>query len=84
MQRIDFYLHNGCLSEPSVLSLARDLLELYPTWTVTVHQLGGNEAATKGFPVLPAIVINDQTVATGVPNKDWLRQKVEEWIQLKQ
>lgn len=84
MQRIDFYLHDGCLSEQSVLSLALDLLEFYPTWTVTVHRLGGNEAATKGFPVLPVIVINGQTVATGVPNKEWLRQKVEERIQLEQ
>lgn len=81
MQRVDFYVHSGCLSEQSILSLAVELLELFPTWTVTVHQLAGNDAVTKGFPVLPATVINGRTVATGVPNKEWLLRKVGESVQ---
>jgi|CXWL01.1.fsa_nt_gi hypothetical protein len=84
MRRVDFYVHSGCLSEKSILSLATDILELYPTWTVTVHQLAGPDVERQGFPALPAIGINGQTVATGVPNKEWLRRKVGESVQLDQ
>jgi len=81
MQRVDFYVHNGCLSEQSILSLAVEILELFPTWTVTVHQLAGPDIQKQGFSVLPATAINGQTVAIGVPNKEWLLRKVGESVQ---
>lgn len=84
MRRVDFYFHNRCLSEQSIRSLATDVLEQYPTWTVTVHQLAEKDIEGLGFSVLPVVVINGQTVATGVPNKEWLLRKVGEWAQLDQ
>ena len=84
MRRVDFYVHGGCLSEQSILSLAAEVLELDPTWTVTVHQLTEPDIERQGFSVLPAIVINGRTVATGVPNKEWLLRKMGEWTQLNQ
>jgi hypothetical protein len=79
MRRIDFYFHDGCLSQPSLLLLAKDIEALYPTWTVTVHQLAGHDLEALGFPVLPAVVLDGQIVATGIPSKAWLLQKVGEW-----
>ncbi|MBX3308292.1 MAG: hypothetical protein KF751_19775 [Nitrospira sp.] len=84
MRRVDFYVHSGCLSEKSILSLAVEVLKLDPTWTVTVHQLAEPDIERQGFAVLPAIVINGRTVATGVPNKEWLLRKMGEWTQLNQ
>ncbi len=81
MRQVDFYVHSGCLSEQSILSLAVEVLELFPAWTVTVHQLAGPDIKRQGFSVLPATVINGKTVAIGVPNKEWLLRKVGESVQ---
>lgn len=79
MQRVDFYFHDRCLSAQPILSLASDVREQHPGWTVTVHQLADNDIERLGFSVLPVVLINGQTVATGVPSKEWLLRTVTEW-----
>lgn len=82
MLQIDFYLHYGCLSQPSLILLAKDIKAAYPTWTVTVHPLSEDEVKSLGLPILPAIVINGRPVGTGIPDKEWLLRKVAECVQL--
>jgi hypothetical protein len=80
MQRVDFYSHDGCPSQQSILLLAKDVKALYPTWTVMVHRLAENDIDSLGFLVLPAVAINGQTVATGIPSKEWLLKKLGEGV----
>lgn len=81
MRQVDFYFHDRCLSEQPILSLASDVREQHPRWTVTVHQLTDQDIERLGFSVLPVVLINGQTVATGMPSKEWLLRKVTEWNQ---
>lgn len=81
MRHVAFYFHDKCLSEQPILSLASDVREQQPTWTVTVHQLTDQEIERLGFSILPVVLINGQTVATGMPSKEWLLRKVTEWNQ---
>lgn len=74
MRRVDLYFHNGCLSQPSILSLAKDIEAAYPTWTVTLHPLSVDEANAIGFKALPAIVINGVTTLFGTPSREWLSE----------
>ncbi len=81
MRQVDFYFHDRCLSERPILSLASDVREQHPSWTVTVHQLTDQDIERLGFSVLPVVLIDGQTVATGVPRKEWLLRTVTEWNQ---
>ncbi len=72
MRRVDFYFHDGCLSQPSILLLAKDIEVAYPAWIVTVHPLLEDEIKTMGFQTLPAIVINGVPAAFGTPSREWL------------
>jgi len=72
MRRLDFYFHDGCLSEPSILLLAKDIEVAYPEWVVTVHPLLEDEVKPMGFQTLLAIVINGVPAAFGTPNREWL------------
>ena len=58
MKRVDFYFHDGCLSEPSILQLAKDVEAAYPRWTVAVHPHLDDDGKAMGFKTLPAIAIN--------------------------
>lgn len=76
MQRVDFYFHDGCPSQPSLLSLARDIETLYPTWAVTVHPLSEDELKAMGFKALRAITINGVPTVLGTPNSEWLLETI--------
>lgn len=76
MRQVDFYFHNSCLSRQSIRLLAKDVEAVYPSWTVTVHPLTDQDIERLGFSVLPVVLINGQTVATGMPSKEWLLRKV--------
>lgn len=76
MRRVDLYFHDGCLSQPSILSLAKDIEATYPTWTVTVHPLSVDEVNAMGFTILPAIAINGVPTAFGTPTREWLLETI--------
>ena len=78
MRQMDFYFHDGCLSQQSVLLLAREIEQDCPDWRITIHPLLGHEAKALGFHVLPTIVMNGSTVIAGIPKKDWLLERMKE------
>ncbi|MFO0699494.1 MAG: hypothetical protein U0236_09710 [Nitrospira sp.] len=76
MRRVDFYFHDGCLSQLAIRLLAKEIETAYPTWTVTVHPLLATEVIVKGIKVLPAVAINGALIYFGIPSKDWLLETV--------
>jgi hypothetical protein len=78
MRRVDFYFHKGCMSQQSVLLLAKELEQSYPDWHIAIHPLLEHEVKALGFHVLPTIVMNGSTVAAGIPKKDWLLERMKE------
>lgn len=76
MRRVDFYCHKGCLSQPSILLLAKDLEAAYPRWTVTVHPLSNDDMKSLGFHVLPTVAINGVPIGPGMPSKAWLLETI--------
>ena len=77
MRQMDFYFHNNCLSRQSVLLLAKEIEQYCPNWHVVIHPLSEHEVNALGFHVLPTILMNGSTVAAGIPNKDWLLEKMK-------
>ena len=78
MRQIGFYFHDGCLSQPSVLLLAREIQQDCPDWHIMIHPLLGHEAEALGFHVLPTIVMNGSIVTAGIPKKGWLLERMKE------
>jgi hypothetical protein len=78
MRQVDFYFHDGCLSQQSVRLLAREIQQDCPAWHIALHPLLKEETQPLGFHVLPTIMINGNTVASGVPKKGWLLEKMNE------
>jgi hypothetical protein len=76
MRQVDFYFHDGCLSQRSILLLAREIETTYPTWTVIVHPLLEDEVKSLGLQVLPTVTINGVRVASGMPSKEWLLETI--------
>lgn len=76
MRRVDFYFHDGCLSQRSILSLARDIETAHPTWTVAVHRILEAEVNAMGFKALPAITINGVPAVFGTPSREWLLETI--------
>ena len=75
---MDFYFHDGCLSQQSILLLAKEIQQDRPAWHIAIHPLLEHEAKALGFHVLPTIVINGSTVAAGIPKKDRLLERMKE------
>lgn len=78
MRQMDFYFHDSCMSQQSVLLLAREIQQDCPNWHIMIHPLLGHGAKAMGFHVLPTIVMNGSTVAAGAPKKDWLLERMKE------
>ena len=78
MRQIDFYFHDGCLSQQSVLLLTKELQQHCPAWQISVHPLLEHEAKTLGFQILPTTVINGRAVAGGIPTIGWLLKRMKE------
>jgi len=76
MRRVDFYFHDGCLSQQSVLRLAKDIETTYPRWTVAVHPLLDDDMKALGFHVLPTVAINGVPIGSGIPSKEWLLETI--------
>lgn len=81
MRQMDFYFHDSCLSRQSILWLAREIQQDCPAWHIAIHPLLEHEASALGFQVLPITMINGSTVAAGIPKKDWLLERIEEYEQ---
>jgi len=78
MLEMAFYFHEGCLSHQSINLLASELQQDCPTWYIAIHQLLEDEAKAMGFHILPAIVMNGNTIASSLPTKGWLLEKMKE------
>ncbi|THJ24911.1 MAG: hypothetical protein CAF45_003740 [Nitrospira sp. CG24E] len=78
MWQMDFYFHDSCLSRQSVLLLAGEIEQDCPDWHIAIHPLSEHEVNALGFPVLPAILMNGNIVAAGLPKKDWLLERMKE------
>ena len=78
MRQMVFYFHDGCLSRQPVLLLVKEIQQDCPSWHITIHPLLEHEAKTLGFHLLPTIMMNDTILATGIPQKDWLLEKMKE------
>lgn len=76
MRRVDFYFHNGCLSQPSLLRLAEDIETVYPSWVVAVHPLSDDKVKSLGFQFLPTVAINGAPIRSGMPSKEWLLEAI--------
>ena len=79
MRQIDLYVHEGCLSERSILLFARDIERACAAWSVRVHPLVEKDAKALGLTVLPAIAINGRVIASGMPKAEWLLDRIHEW-----
>ncbi len=83
MRQMDVYFHEGCPSEQSLFLMVKEIAHDCPTWKITLHQLLEHEAKALGFQALPAIALNGAALATGIPNKDWLLEKMKECERVK-
>ncbi|MDN5940988.1 MAG: hypothetical protein L0H94_03805 [Nitrospira sp.] len=78
MRQVDFYFHDGCLSQQSILLLTRELRQNCPAWHISAHPLLEHEAKALGFQILPTTVINGSAIATGMPKIGWLLDRMKE------
>jgi hypothetical protein len=81
MELLEIFLHPGCLSENAALALARELQSVRPSLEVSIQSLpeANERARARGVIVAPAFILNGTIIAVGVPRKDWLVAKLQEF-----
>lgn len=79
MANLEIVVHEGCLSEHSVRRLAKEIQHELPHWDITVRLAEQEDRDSLRILVFPAILLDGQVLATGVPRKDWLLRKLREW-----
>jgi hypothetical protein len=81
MNLLEVFVHPGCISEKSALTLARELQAVWPALEVRIRSFPGasERARTLGVIVAPAFVLNGTIIAVGVPRKGWLVAKLQEF-----
>lgn len=79
MARLDILVHRGCLSEQSARTLAREIQHELPDWHIDVRPAEREDAGSSGILVFPAFLLDGRILATGIPRKDWLLEKLREW-----
>jgi len=79
MARLDILVHRGCLSEQSARTLAREIQHELPDWHIDVRPAEREDADSSGILVFPAFLLDGRILATGIPRKDWLLEKLREW-----
>jgi len=79
MAHLEIVVHRGCLSEQSVRTLAREIQHELPNWNIDVRLAEQEDTDMIGIVVFPAILLDGQILATGVPRKEWLLAKLREW-----
>ncbi len=79
MARLDILVHGGCLSEHSARRLAEEIRHELPHWNITVRTAVAGDPALSGVIVFPAFLLDGRVLATGVPRKDWLVDRLRAW-----
>ena len=79
MSRLDILVHGGCLSEHSARSLAEEIRHELPNWDITVKTAVPGDPDLSGVIVFPAFLLDGRVLATGVPRKDWLVERLRAW-----
>ncbi len=81
MELLEIFLHQGCLSESAALALGREVLTAYPDLAVRICTFPEmrDRAEELGITVMPAFVLNGKIIAVGVPRKEWLVAKLQEF-----
>ncbi len=81
MARLDILVHRGCLSEPSIRTLASELKLDLPHWDISVRAPTHCDEDLHGTIISPAFLVNDRVLVTGLPKKDWLLSRLHAWEQ---
>ena len=79
MARLDILVHGGCLSEHSARSLAEEIRHELPHWDIIVKPAVAGDPDLSGGIVFPAFLLDGRVLATGVPKKDWLVERLRAW-----
>jgi len=81
MNLLEVFVHPGCISEKSALTLARELQAIWSALDVKIWSLpeASERAQALGVIVAPAFVLNGKIIAVGVPRKAWLVAKLQEF-----
>lgn len=81
MARLDILVHRGCLSEKSARTLAQEIQHELPHWCINVRPAEKQDSDLLGILAFPSFLLNGRILATGIPRKDWLLEKLREWEQ---
>ena len=81
MNLLEVFVHPGCLSERSAMVLARELQAVWSALDVKIWSLpeASERAQALGVIVAPAFVLDGTIIAVGVPRKEWLVAKLQEF-----
>lgn len=79
MALLEILVHQGCMSERSARTLARDIQQELPAWHIDVRSAEKRDTESLGILVFPAIVLEGRVLVTGIPQKDWLLARLREW-----
>ena len=77
MARLTILIHQGCLSDHSVQMLAEEIQGHLPDWTVDITP-AELSADSSGLVAFPAFLVDGTLLATGLPEKEWLLQRLRE------
>lgn len=78
---LEIFIHEGCASERAAQRVATEIQREFPTWTITVQQLGNARADALGVIAAPTFVLDGRIVAVGIPRTEWLLKTLYEWYQ---
>lgn len=81
MNLLEVFVHQGCLSESTALALGREIMTVCPDLAVRICTFPEmrDRAEALGITVMPAFVLNGKIIAVGVPRKEWLVAKLQEF-----
>ena len=77
MAVLQVFIHRGCMSEQPAYVLADQIRKEFPGCRVDVID-NQERARTLGLPAVPALVLDGELLAVGVPSKDWLVSRLHE------
>jgi len=83
MARLDILVHEGCLSEHTVRSVAHDIGLEFPDWQIEIRVPEKRDKDVLGVLVYPAFILDGSVLVTGMPEKDWLLSRLREREKLK-
>lgn len=75
MARLTIVVHQGCLSIHSVQKLVEEIRQQLPDWTIELIP-AERSTESSGLIVFPAFLVDGTLVATGLPEREWLLQRL--------